>query len=246
MKSFVVLLKRKRWIVLLLAAAVLSSCNWAFKETVRGSGIILEEIRQLSTFHSISIGISADLFFTVGFTQNFRIIGDENILEVIETTVKPDGTLEIISPQNYRPTSRVKIFVSMSAARAFSLSGEGTMLGQTPFTAGDLTLTVSGSGRMEMEVTAGQITSIVSGSGKIRLSGNTAVHTTNISGSGTVSALDLDSTRCDIRISGSGESYVFVRQFLNVDISGSGNVNYKGSPSITSNISGSGQLINLN
>lgn len=240
------LLRKSRRFILLLALAVLSSCNWIFKETVRGSGIILEEIRQLNTFHSISMGISADLFFSVEFSQNFRIIGDENILEVIETTVKPDGTLEITSLKNYRPTSRVKIFVSMTDAKAFTLSGEGTMLGQNPFTAYDLILSVSVSGSMEMNVTAGQITGTISGSGNIRLSGNTAIHTITISGSGSVNALGLDSARCDVRISGSGECYVFVRQFLDVDISGSGNVNYKGSPSITSNISGSGQLINLN
>ncbi len=245
MKSSVVLLKRNRWVVLLLAVVVLSSCHWLFKETVRGSGIILEEIRQLSTFQSITMGISADLFFTVGLAQNFRIIGDENILEIIETTVKPEGTLEIVSPKNYRPTSRVKIFVSMTEANAFSLSGEGTVLGQSPFSTNDLILSVSGSGSMEMDVTAGQITSTISGSGDIRLSGAAAIHTITISGSGKAHALDLESIRCDVLLSGSGECYVSVLQFLNVDISGSGNVNYRGLPSVTSNISGSGQLIKL-
>ncbi|MCJ7581121.1 MAG: DUF2807 domain-containing protein [Candidatus Aminicenantes bacterium] len=237
--------RKSRWFVLMLAVAVLSSCNWLIKETVRGSGIILDEIRQLSAFHSISMGISADLFFTVEFAQSFRIVGDDNILQVVETTVKPDGTLEILSPKNFRPTTRVKIFVSMTEVRAFSLSGDGTLLGQFPFAASDLILIVSGSGSMEMNVTVGQITSSISGSGSIRLSGNTAVHTINISGSGSLSALDLDTVRSDIRISGSGECYVFVQQFLDADISGSGNVNYKGSPTITSNISGSGQLIKL-
>ncbi len=239
-------IKKTRWFVLLLTVAVLSSCNWLFKETVRGSGIIIDEIRELNTFHSITMGISADLFFTVELTQDFRIIGDDNILEVIETAVKPDGTLEILSTMNLKPTSRVKIFVSMTEAKAFSLSGEGTMLGQAPFTTSDLILSVSGSGSMEMNVTAGQITSTISGSGNIRLSGSTANHIIDISGSGNLHALDLDTVRCDILISGSGECYVFVSQFLTVDISGSGNVNYKGSPLITSNITGSGQLIDLN
>ncbi len=151
----------------------------------------------------------------------------------------------IKSTKNFRPTSRVKIFVSMTEAKALALSGDGTMLGQIPFSPSDLNLSVSGSGSMEMDVTAGQITSTISGSGNIRLSGNSAIHTINISGSGNVIALDLDAARCGIRISGSGECYVFVRQSLDADISGSGNVKYKGSPAITSTISGSGQLIKL-
>jgi len=91
----------------------------------------------LNAFHNISMGISADLFFNVGFGQNFRIVGDDNILKVIETRVMPGGTLKIISPNNFRPSSRVKILVSMNDAKAFTISGDGTMLGQSPFTASD-------------------------------------------------------------------------------------------------------------
>ena len=244
LKNSITYLKRARWFVLLLAVAVLSSCNWIF-DGIRGSGVIVEEDRRLNPFHSISMGISADLFFSVGFPQDFRIIGDDNILEVIKTTVKSNGTLDIYSRRNLRPTSRIKIFISMFDAEAFTLSGSGTMLGQNSFSVDDLTLFVSGSGSMEMDVSANQITSTISGSGDIRLSGSTITHDIKISGSGTLSALDLDSRNCDVLISGSGEGYIFVQDFLTVNISGSGNVNYMGSPVISSNISGSGQVIKL-
>jgi hypothetical protein len=238
-------LKKTRWAALLMAVFFLVSCNWAFRNTLHGSGIIIEETRQLSLFHTIDMAISADLVFTPDTPQSFRIVGDDNILKIIETRVSGDGTLEIYTDKNYRTDYGIKIYVSMQEVRGFKISGSGTILGQGPFTTNGLSLEISGSGTMEMTVSAGQITSRISGSGTITLDGNSNSHTVDISGSGTLQALELDVDSCDITISGSGSGFISVRISLNVVISGSGSVYYSGFPTLNVQISGSGQLIKL-
>jgi len=51
---------------------------------------------------------------------------------------------------------------------------------------------------------------------------------------------------CYITSTGIGDCEVNVIHILNVTISGVGNVYYKGNPTITSNITGLGQLIDVN
>ena len=63
-----------------------------------------------------------------------------------------------------------------------------------------------------------------------------------ITGAGKVSAFDMKVDDCTIRISGSGNCEVNVVNNLFVQVSGVGDIFYKGSPTITSDISGVGNI----
>lgn len=106
---------------------------------------------------------------------------------------------------------------------------------------------VSGSGKVTLSVdVAEQADFSVSGSGRIGASGSARSVQTNISGSGKVLAADLVTDRCVVRISGSGDVEINVKNELDANISGSGSVSYKGSPSkVNSHASGSGKVRKL-
>ena len=108
----------------------------------------------------------------------------------------------------------------------------------------DFASRVSGSGKIVSHVTIGNRAEFnVSGSGKIIASGTAKRVKTSISGSGRVQAADLVTNTCDVRISGSGDVVIEVRDELEANITGSGSVTYKGSPSkINSHASGSGKV----
>jgi len=233
-----------KMIALFFLIVVLISCDLLFKATIRGSGIIIDETRQLDFFHTVDMSIAADLVFSLDAAQSFRIVGDDNIVAEIQTEVR-GNTLEIFTDKNYKTDHGVQIYISMQQIKGFSLSGAGTIQGLASFVATNLTLNISGSGSMDMDVTANQINSTISGSGSIFLSGTINTHIIDIPGSGEMRALGLDTLVCEITISGSGNCYVFVRDVLDVDISGSGNVYYTGTPAITSRITGSGDIISL-
>ena len=239
---------KRNWSLILLLGfiLVLSSCDWNFWKKIRGSGVVLEEIRTVAFFNSLDMGISADIFFSKGDVQSLRIVGDDNILPHIDTDVRGDGVLEISSRKNYRTDVGIKIYVVMLQINGLILSGSGTIQGQSPFATNGLELKITGSGNMDMAVDANEIESLISGSGPINLRGTALFHRIEIPGSGNMNALNLITNRCEITISGSGDCHVFVNSVLDVVISGSGNVYYMGSPgSVTTNITGSGQVINL-
>ncbi len=70
---------------------------------------------------------------------------------------------------------------------------------------------------------------------------NTSTHT--ISGSGDINAFSFIQKECTAKISGSGNMYLHVIDYLDVNISGSGTVFYIGDPQLTIKITGSGSVV---
>ncbi|HEY8936280.1 MAG TPA: DUF2807 domain-containing protein, partial [Cyclobacteriaceae bacterium] len=61
--------------------------------------------------------------------------------------------------------------------------------------------------------------------------------------SGKVLAANLETNKCNIHISGSGNVEINVKDDLDAHISGSGSISYKGNPShVNSDASGSGSI----
>jgi hypothetical protein len=231
-----------------VALAFTYSCQdiCSSKNSVYGSGVVVEEIREVDSFHSVEIQGSCDLYFVKGTTQELRVIADDNILPLILTWVRHDGTLIIESKGNYTSKSGVKVFVSMMEIRGFAISGSGSINGESPFSPQELHLMIAGSGSIQMDVRAHKVWSYIAGSGNIHLAGSAESHAVQIAGSSSLDAFDFFVSCYDVQIPGSGECRIFVKNILNVILAGSGNVYYKGSPSVVNTtIVGSGNVIGL-
>lgn len=227
-----------------LALAFAAACgNICDSETVFGSGVVVEEIREADSFHSVEITGSCDLYFRQGATQELRVIAEDNILPLIHTWVRHDGTLIIESKGGYSTRIGVNVYVSMVEIRGFSIIGSGNIYGGSSFSPRELNLLIAGSGCMQMEARAQKVCASIVGSGSIHLAGSADYHNITIAGSGNLEAFDFFVSCYDIQIPGSGECRIFVEDVLNAVIAGSGNVYYKGSPSaINTTIAGSGNV----
>lgn len=202
----------KKWFFILMVIALVFTCScrnsFYDDDSVYGSGVVVEEIREVDSFHSVDILGSCDLYFVKGATQELRVITEDNILPLILTWVRYDGTLIIESKGSYTSSVGIKVYVSMVEIRRFAISGSGSIIGESPFSPQELHLMIAGSGSLE--------------------------------------ALDFLVSCYDIQIPGSGECRIHVEDVLNVVIAGSGNVYYKGFPSVVNTtIVGSGDVIHL-
>ena len=240
----------KKWIFILIIAAL--AATWSCRniccddETTYGSGVIVEEVRDVASFHSVEIRGSCDLYFHQSAIQELRVIADDNILPLISTWVRHDGTLIIESKESYSSSAGVKVYASMTEIRGFTIAGSGSISSESFFSPRDLHLTIAGSGNMFMNIRAHKVWSTVAGSGNIHLAGKSDYHNITIAGSGRLEALDCLVSCYDIQIPGSGECRVHVKDVLNVIIAGSGTVYYKGNPYIiNTTIVGSGNVIHL-
>ncbi len=246
-------LKRRktfRWLPLAVISALVflfSNCNYLSDhghDSVVGSGVVAEEIRDVAAFHSVETRGNCNVFFVKGTGQELRLVGDENILPLISTWVRHDGTLIIEPTKSFTSNSELKAYITMSEIRGFGILGSGNVIGESVFSCDRLKLDIIGSGNIEMEVKANSIISTIAGSGSIRLAGWSDSHSVRISGSGNLEASKLDTSLTDIHVAGSGNCHIFVRDVLNVQLTGSGDVYYSGSPSeINVQITGSGHVV---
>ena len=226
-------------------ALLCSACNYIGGERVVGSGNVTTQDRSISGFSAVESSGFFDVYLSSGSTQNVRVEADDNLHEYIETTVN-GNELEIDTRDGYRIKTNkdIKIYITSPEFNKVHLSGSGNIISQNQIKGNDkIDLSVSGSGNIKVDLHAPSVDAHMSGSGDVNLSGEARKFEGSLSGSGNIRAMDLKTEETSIRISGSGNADVFASTKLDVRVTGSGDVRYKGGvQQVTSNITGSGSV----
>jgi len=233
-------------VVALLILGIVCSLTITSCQKILNIGPVVTEERNVTGFTDIDSKGSFNVFVTQGSAYKVTLEGGQNILNVIETTVK-DKEL-IIKVKNGRVISNnaeITVYITMPEIRSLEVSGSGDIDVQHDLITSDINLKVSGSGSIHVPyMEADELEAKISGSGRIDIDGGTVYREQlNIKGSGDMDMFDLVATKSKIQVSGSGSVYVHVTDQLEVEISGSGDVHYKGDPTVETSISGSGRLI---
>lgn len=233
---------------------------------ITGEGPVVTESRQASGFTGIDLEVSGSLHFVPDSVYSVQISAQKNILDIIKTPVD-DGVLSIGFRGNPRVRSHEPIVVEVHAPDIVKLgisgsatlyidkpfypahldmdiSGSGDLLGDTVRSAGKISFHLSGSGSLTLPYLEGDILEAnISGSGRVRVdSGRVDSEQLHISGSGDFRLAGVEARTATVHSSGSGNAELYLTQQLDVNISGSGMVYYRGNPRITAQISGSGKV----
>lgn len=229
----------------ILLITISAQAQWPFQK-VSGNGNIKKETRNASGYTEVSTSGSWDVMIAYGESNTIEVEGDENLLPYIETKVE-GNKLSIKSKNNTNLNTRNKItiYVSLTRLTGISLSGSGDVIGNGKFfNTGDTKLSVSGSGTIKLAANKlDKVTVTVSGSGNARIAGSASAVSARISGSGNIDCAELVSDDAEAHISGSGNIKLNANKSIDANISGSGDVSYRGSASdIKKHVSGSGRL----
>lgn len=226
-------------------ALLLSACDFIGGERVVGSGNVTTQDRSISGFSGVQSSGFFDVYLSSGAAQSVRVEADDNLHEYIETTVN-GNELRIDTREGYRidTDKDLKIYITSPEFNKVHLSGSGNIISQNQIAGNDkIDLSVSGSGNIKVDLHAPIVDAHMSGSGDINLAGEAKKFEGSLSGSGNIRAMDLKTEETSIRISGSGNADVFASSKLDVRVTGSGDVRYKGGvQQVTSNITGSGSV----
>lgn len=227
--------------IALLAA---SSCRYITGDTIHGDGNVISQTRSVSGFTSIDASGSGNIYLTQDSVFSVRVETDNNLQQYLE--VYKDGNVLRIKQKdhtNLDPTKDIKIYVSAPAFERLSASGSCDFLGQNAINSNSkLSIELSGSSDVTMEIKAPEIFVESSGAGAVTLRGQTKNFTVDGSGSTEVKCFDLLAENSKIETSGSSDVEVFASVKLDVDVSGSGDVKYKGNGTVSQSISGSGSV----
>lgn len=96
---------------------------------------------------------------------------------------------------------------------------------------GDLKISIAGSGDMDLEqIDANDAEILISGSGTTEISGNARNAKYSIAGSGEIYAANFKCVEVNAEVTGSGEIECQAIDYLKAQVSGSGEIGYKGEP----------------
>ena len=203
------------------------------------------ETRSVPNFNQLNAGGSWDVILKKGDQNEVRLEAKDLNLEKVITEVK-GGILNIqLEKGNYRNVD-LEVTVTYQELEAVHSSGSGNLKSMDPLVADELKLSLSGSGNASFNrVTADKLDLTMTGSGDLIIrEGSVGEATLKQSGSGNLKAVDLEAEDVQVQKSGSGNATLTVGRTLSVRSSGSGNVEYKGNPSLNDiKISGSGRVL---
>ena len=207
-----------------LALILFFGCS---SEVIKGSGTIVEQIRDVPSFNKIDSEGIFDVTVKYGSEPLIKIMADDNVINYVITEVSGEALkLQLEDGKNYK-NIEVKVVIEVPILEQFSNKGTSN-------------INISEVGPIETFTLKNE------GAGDITFSGTTSELIIRNEGSGKLSGFEFYSTNCDITIIGSGDVQVNCNTSLSVNIDGSANVFYKGSPTINSEIKGSGKVLEAN
>ena len=208
------------------------------------------QTRQVSEFDGISVSGAIELFVSQGPQNVVVSAADVEKVNDIETYVE-NRILYIrfkskkswwsdqwnTTGRNYRAYVSAPMIESITSSGSGNIKIEGTL--KSP----ELEIEISGSGNVSGKIETENLEVTQSGSSNIRLSGVATRAEFECSGSGNIISGELIIDFCEVEISGSGNAELQVNKELSAEISGSGNIRYKGDANIVNaSTAGSGKI----
>jgi hypothetical protein len=206
-----------------ISIVLLTACN---KESIRGTGAVITENRNVPAFTAIEIDGDANATVSYGPQQQVSVTGYQNLLPVYETKLV-GTTLHLGFKSNYYNVrnNNIRVAIVVPALSYLRTNGSGNIVA-TGFANGDL------------------LSAFINGSGDITVENckyNRATYEVN--GSGNINGSSTELREAEATIHGSGDIKLTVTNKLKAEIYGSGNIDYWGNPGdVDSNVSGSGSI----
>ncbi len=238
---------KKTAIIVIVLTMIMTSCQ--IDNTV-GEGPIVTQELTIDDFNGISTFGDDQVFITYGEIQKVTVIGHANIIERLGRDVK-EGIWEMELENGSYKNSQLTFNIQMPLLNKVELSGSGYVEIADFTSYKNVEVNLYGSGNITFNGNVGceNLGIDIEGSGTVYALGkfkNLVNLDIDIDGSGVYDGFKNTSVMCKINIIGSSTCYVAVEELLDVKILGAGIINYKGNPTIQTNISGSGKLNDYN
>jgi hypothetical protein len=208
---------------IIITTIFFTSCR---KDAMIGRGSVESETRTLSDFTSIDADGSTDIDIYPSSTNRVIVTGYGNLIGVYETDVR-GNTLHLGFKNGYWNirNNNIKVTVYTTDVNSVHLNGSGKVYIHPDMNSSTMSVDVNGSGDVTIE------------------DNDFTRFDCDVNGSGAINARQASCDQVYADISGSGDIDVTVNDLLDVKISGSGSVDYWGTPEVVNtDISGSGKV----
>jgi hypothetical protein len=188
---------------------------------IEGDGSIKSEDRPIAEFTRIVVAGAYQIKWTGG-NSTLNITADQNLLPLIKTSVN-NGTLQIDSKDNLRPTKTITITLSSASLAEVRLTGANSFKA-SQITGTDLKLECTGASNITVD---GSVTNLRA----------------NLTGASKLNAKSLKTQTATLSLLGASNADVTVTDSLKASVTGAGSLTYSGNPkSVEKNVTGAGSI----
>lgn len=213
-------------------------------QQLRGNGNMQTQDREVSDFKGINVSGGFAVEVTQGNRESLRIEAEENLLGNIKTEVR-GGVLHIYNKDGVTTNKGMKAYITMRELNSVDISGGVKVTGKSPFRTDALKLDMSGASKVTLDINTKELEADMSGASKVELTGKADVLEMEMSGASKVEAADFQAKRVKVEASGASKIKVYATEELDINASGATVVHYKGSPSISSEVSSAARISKL-
>ncbi len=237
----------QRKIGILLCAAVLAasltgcvSVGWqgdwgsGWHTGIQPSGTTENRAYTLGDFEALNVAIdSADVAVTLSPGEpGVTIEADTAYLDALDVAVNTGGTLKINSKNN--TVGSVSVKVSVNDLSAIHVHGSTVVNGTGEFSGDELSVIASGASFVGLSGQYNRTSVNLSGDSELKMGGSSEEINIILSGSSEADTLDTAANVVMISASGASCAYVNAEDTLDVQASGSSDIEYTGSARVSS------------
>jgi hypothetical protein len=225
--------------VIMLLLISVNSCTCFCK---KGEGNVITKKIQLSEFSEIDIEGQAQVYIEQGISPSIEILIDSNLYQYIKAEVS-GKKLKIFENKCIESISDYKVKIIANRFSELDVDGSVKVKSDSLIKFDKLVIQNNGTGDIQLNIDANNLEVETGGSGSLKLIGRALNMDVNIYGAGSLDAYGLQAKEADVKVKDAGSSKIFVSEKFTGDVSGSGNIIYKGNPKkVNTNITGSGTI----
>lgn len=219
---------------ILLTAIIISTIfvSCFFTGSVEGNGKVVEETRDLGDFDKISVTRGMNVHISQGATQKVVIKADENLLDVIETTVS-DGTLKVSCNRGIRKAESNKVLVTVPNLDLLKTTAGSNVFAEDTLNLKALEIKSTAGSNVKLILKSEELTVSAMAGSNIFLNGTTESFNAKANSGSNVKAGDLLTATCDLKASSGANVWIHAQKELSAKVSSGANVFYYGSPETT-------------
>ena len=236
-------------ITLIAMLAILTGCvavSWDSysRNSVRGEGAMTSGEHEVGAYDSVDIRGFMRVVYSSAPSTKIRLDMQENIRQYVTFRVE-NGTLIVDSDRDiwvpsldYTPT----LYLYNPNLKAMYISGAVNIDNSDAISCESFKLEVSGAGDIDLALDVKQFDADLSGAADLRFRGVAEDARITISGAGMMDALELQTQKARIALSGAGSASISCSHELDVELSAVGSLRYRGNPSVRQSVSGIGSI----
>jgi len=234
-------------ILFLFAVTLLISCD-EDDECIKARGNEILSVREVQSFQTLRVSLSALVSLEINdelTAPEVRIIAQTNIHERIATNVS-EGVLDISYSECIEELKEVDIIIRTPSLNRIDIEGPAIIRSSKLIEQDRLYVYGNASGDCDLLVSVDSLVVESYGSGELNFDGYAKKGAVLLATSADFYGFQLATDTLLVEVASSGIAQVRANELLRVSMKGSGNVLYKGSPTVTVTGSGDGEVLDVN